>query len=70
MADLADQASELIAERESDAIRSAVSGMNRGPSLTFCVDCDGVIPHKRRALGGMRRCVECQHDLDRRTRRG
>lgn len=30
------------------------------PSEEYCVDCGFEIPQKRRDLGGVERCVECQ----------
>ncbi|MDR2305704.1 MAG: TraR/DksA C4-type zinc finger protein [Paucimonas sp.] len=36
-------------------------GVATGPSLSHCEDCADEIPEARRALGGKRRCVPCQH---------
>lgn len=40
-----------------------------GPSLTHCATCDGEIPAKRQALGGITRCVPCQTTFEKGNRR-
>lgn len=40
-----------------------------GPSLTHCEDCDAEIPPARQALGGIKRCVPCQTEVEQRARR-
>ena len=48
-----------------DAIRRARSQMPRGESLSHCEECDAAIPEARRqAVTGVRLCVNCQSDLD------
>jgi len=39
-----------------------------GSSLKYCIDCDDEIPEKRRAVGGVKRCICCQEFHD--TRNG
>lgn len=67
MADMADQAGELIERRTQEAMARLEQGKAKGPSLAFCVDCDDEIPEKRRAMGGVRRCVCCQEVFELRT---
>lgn len=62
--DAADRAGELIEEREAEAI--AAARWRHGESLSHCEDCGDEIPEPRRALGGIRRCVDCQGDYERR----
>jgi len=63
MTDIADQTDSVLAVLEAqknsevERIRAAIP---RGESLTHCLDCDLEIPEARRAIGGMKRCVECQ----------
>ncbi|MDR6990996.1 DksA/TraR family C4-type zinc finger protein [Luteimonas sp. 3794] len=48
-----------------DAIERARSQLRSGPGLTHCEECDAPIPEaRRRAVPGVRLCVECQaaHD--------
>ncbi|MEF3081610.1 DksA/TraR family C4-type zinc finger protein [Luteimonas sp. SMYT11W] len=50
-----------------DAIERARSQLRSGPGLTHCEECDAPIPEaRRRAVPGVRLCVECQaaHDDD------
>ena len=50
-----------------DAVERARSRLPRGESLLRCEDCDAEIPEGRRqALPGVRLCVECQSERDRR----
>lgn len=58
MADAADRAGDLIEERMAQAL--AGRGGPAAPSEQFCLDCDDAIPERRRALGGVTRCVGCQ----------
>ena len=70
MADNADRAGELIEER--DAAREQVIAARRqqfeSESETHCADCDDEIPERRRALGGVTRCVDCQGIFEARGR--
>lgn len=48
-----------------DGIKRARSQLPKGPSLTHCEECDATIPEARRkALPGVRLCVDCQEALD------
>ncbi len=58
MADAADRAGELIEEREAAALAARKQFI--GESETHRVECDDEIPERRRALGGVTRCVNCQ----------
>lgn len=52
-----------------DAIKRARSRLPKGPSLERCEECDASIPEARRkALPGVRLCVDCQEALDREQR--
>lgn len=66
MADLADRAGELIEERMEQAL--AARQVTTGPSETHCIECDDEIPERRRALGGITRCVDCQSIVEMRGR--
>ncbi len=49
----------------ADAVSHARRHLTGGESLTHCEDCDAPIPEARRkAVPGVRRCVECQAELD------
>ncbi len=50
----------------ADAISHARNRLAKGDkSLTHCEDCDDPIPEaRRRAVPGVRRCVECQAEMD------
>ena len=48
-----------------DAIQRARSQMPRGKSLANCEECDAAIPLARQqAISGVRLCVACQSELD------
>lgn len=53
---------QALEQRQRDQAIAAQLARTRPsvPSLTDCQDCDKPIPEKRRALGGMTRCVPCQ----------
>ncbi|MBF6024604.1 DksA/TraR family C4-type zinc finger protein [Lysobacter niastensis] len=49
-----------------DAIKRARSQLPQGPGLTHCEECEAAIPEARRkALPGVRLCVNCQEAHDR-----
>ena len=58
MADNADRAAELIERREAEAL--ACRRQFTGLSATHCADRDEEIPERRRAIGGITRCITCQ----------
>lgn len=39
------------------------------PSEINCIDCDAKIPEKRRAIGGIKRCMLCQIAEEKRVSR-
>jgi len=48
-----------------DAIKLARSRLPKGESLTNCEECENVIPDARRkAISGVRLCVNCQSEND------
>ncbi|MDO7596696.1 MAG: DksA/TraR family C4-type zinc finger protein [Pseudomonadota bacterium] len=48
-----------------DAINLARSKLPQGESLAHCEECDAKIPEARqKAIVGVRRCVNCQSELD------
>ena len=49
-----------------DAVKRARSRLPCGQSLLQCEDCDAEIPEgRRKALPGVRLCVDCQSERDR-----
>ncbi len=58
---------EQIDASVDDAVARARRTLRTGESLTHCEDCDEPIPEARRqAVPGVRRCVACQAEADRR----
>ena len=56
---------EQIDASVDDAVDLARSRLPAGESLTHCEDCDTQIPEaRRRAVAGVRRCVQCQEEVD------
>ena len=48
-----------------DAVRLARSRLPDGEGLTYCEECETVIPDARRkAIFGVRLCVSCQSELE------
>lgn len=48
-----------------DSVKRARSRMPEGESFTHCEECGEIIPEARRkALPGVRFCIECQSELD------
>lgn len=62
MADDIDRAQERQ-ELEMAARLQVVPRFN-APSLAECDDCGEEIPSKRRAIGGVKRCVDCQNHFE------
>ncbi len=51
-----------------DAVNRARDRLPRGPSLSHCENCDAEIPEARReAIPGVRLCVQCQAEEDRKA---
>ena len=50
-----------------DAVKLARSSLPDGESLTHCEECEAVIPEARRkAIPGVRLCVDCQSEREKR----
>ena len=50
-----------------DAVKLARSRLSRGDGLTHCEMCENEIPFARReAIAGVRLCVSCQSELEKR----
>lgn len=61
-----DAVQEQIDATVEDAIKRARSKLPSGPGLERCEECDAPIPEARRkAVPGVRLCVQCQEALDR-----
>lgn len=61
-----DAVQEQIDATVADAIARVRSKQRSGPGLTRCEECDGPIPEARRkAVPGVRLCVACQGERDR-----
>lgn len=61
-----DRASQLETMQRKIALdKQAKKNRHHLPSLSECIDCDDAIPEKRRELGGVERCCECQTDFER-----
>jgi len=57
---------EQIDASVGDAVKRARSQLPTGESLTHCAECEEPIPEARRkAVPGVRRCVDCQEEWDR-----
>ncbi len=70
--DQVDLAELLVTEHLESAIAAArgirISKITNSPSLKKCVECNGLIPVKRRrAIQGCIRCVECEEDHENTT---
>lgn len=64
--DILDIASDLTELQNQLALRrhQAAQSINKD-SAFYCVECDEVIPHKRRMyLPGVQTCVDCQSTLE------
>ena len=61
---------EQIQDSINDEIMRARAALPSGESLEFCAECGEAIPEaRRRALPGVRLCVECQEEADRSQQR-
>ena len=55
----------------ASAVELAKSRMPKGESLTHCEDCGEEIPEARRkAVPGVRCCIECQSEREKRLKKG
>ncbi|WP_222546322.1 DksA/TraR family C4-type zinc finger protein [Asaia lannensis] len=51
----------------SDAVKRARANMPKGETLTECVSCgEDIPPARQHALPGVKLCVECQSERDKR----
>ena len=51
-----------------DAVNRARGNLPKGASLTHCEECDAEIPEARRsAVPGVRLCVRCQSEADKKA---
>ncbi|MGB5987044.1 MAG: DksA/TraR family C4-type zinc finger protein [Desulfobacterales bacterium] len=58
---------EQIEANVGDAVKLARSRLPAGESLTCCAQCEAPIPEARRkAISGVRLCVACQSELEKR----
>lgn len=56
-----DTAAEYQAALNDQALKEQRAGQRYDqPSRTECLDCGFAIPKKRQALGGVKRCTECE----------
>ena len=62
MADLADTANEEIENRLLRALEQRQDFT--APSAIECESCGNAIPEQRRALGGVKFCIECQSAIE------
>lgn len=59
---------EQISATVEDAVRQARSRLSDGESLTHCEECEAPIPEARRkAIPGVRLCVACQSEFEKKT---
>lgn len=72
MADIADIAADDIErEREHHLEQQRLKNTTAKASAFYCIGCDEVIPHQRRALvPGVQTCVECQAIVESNRKRG
>lgn len=55
-----------IQDSINDEVRRARAALPKGESRAFCEECGEPIPEaRRRALPGVRLCLECQQEADR-----
>ncbi len=66
MADLADQANELMELRMEEKL--AQRTVTHAASAFECEECGDAIPEQRRKWGGVTRCIGCQQELESRQR--
>ncbi len=68
MSDVADIAAEREAEFFADAFARQQRSLAQGAGLSHCAECGQEIPAARRAaIGGVRLCVQCQAEQERRS---
>lgn len=67
MADDVDIANDYAERQLEHSLAKHVAREKSEESSFYCIECDEVIPHKRRAaIKGVKTCVDCQSALERR----
>jgi phage/conjugal plasmid C-4 type zinc finger TraR family protein len=64
MSDIIDRANDQ-AQEELERNLAKAARFDK-PSSLECLDCGEDIPERRRSLGGVTRCVDCQNNIERR----
>lgn len=60
---------QVLSERERDAGIAGVQARIAGNGSDICVGCgDPIEPERRAAVPSARRCIDCQHQLEREGR--
>ena len=68
MADIADEAAQIVADWNQRCVRQARSAL-AGEGALICEDCDAEIPPRRReAVPSATRCAACQKQVEERRR--
>lgn len=66
MADDVDIANDYAEMHIEHSLAQHAARAKDSESLFYCIECDGVIPHKRRAaIKGVKTCVDCQAAIER-----
>ncbi len=64
MSDIIDRANDQ-AQEELERTLAKAARFDKS-SLSDCMECDEPIPEKRRKLGGVTHCIDCQNIIERR----
>lgn len=66
MADIIDMANDYAEKHLEHSLAKHKERAKDSVSSFYCVECDEVIPHKRRAaIKGVKTCVDCQSIIER-----
>jgi phage/conjugal plasmid C-4 type zinc finger TraR family protein len=68
--DTATELAQQETEARIQAHRARLEAQRRLPSAVECEHCDAPIPEARRALGGVRLCVDCAEEAEHLARLG
>ena len=64
------QADIYVEQMTTRGINNVLNNLPKGNSLEYCCDCDDEIPLARRnAYKGVTRCIHCQVEFEKRTKR-
>jgi len=64
------QADIYVEQMTTRGINAVLNKLPKGQSLQFCNECDDEIPEARRkAYPGVTRCIHCQVEFEKRTKR-